>query len=390
MNFLNLLYQLLIAHKLSVSDFAAFNSLLSIFMIISAPLGTLQLAVAKFVSAYNAENKIAKIRYLLSDLFKKTSLLAIFGLLVFWAISIYLLNILKISSLSSSYIFTLLLATVWLLPVLSGGVQGLEFFHWFSSVSVLSSALKLLLAFILIYWGFNIAGALGALLASNIISIIIFYFPLKKYIFAGDLINADSGYKEMFIYLIPVATAQFCFIALVNSDMVLVKYFFSQESAGIYSLAQMLGKIFLFLPGAISIVMFPRISNLNAKNTETVSTLKKSLFYVFLLCLTAVFFYNLFPSFVFTIITGKVFSESILLGRLFSLSMSFFVLLYIFVSYFLSIKDLRFLKYLILSLVGQNIAIVFFHHSLFQVQLILCVNSFFLLVVHSWLVFRNR
>ncbi len=58
-NLFNLLYQLLIAHKLSTSEFAAFNSLLSIFMVISSPLGTIQMAVTKYSAEFNAHNQIA-------------------------------------------------------------------------------------------------------------------------------------------------------------------------------------------------------------------------------------------------------------------------------------------------------------------------------------------
>jgi O-antigen/teichoic acid export membrane protein len=162
----------------------------------------------------------------------------------------------------------------------------------------------------------------------------------------------------------------------------MVKYFFSPEEAGFYSIAQMLGKVFLFLPGAISIVMFPRTSVLNAKNKDTASTLTKSLFYGAGLCIISVFGYNLFPSFVLTVLTGKAFPLSIGLGRLFSVSMSFFALLFILIWYFLSIKDFRFIKYLVSFTLLQIFAITLFHNNLFQVQLALCVNSVLLFLIH--------
>ncbi|MDD5596176.1 MAG: hypothetical protein PHY94_08060, partial [Candidatus Omnitrophica bacterium] len=56
-NFFNLVYQLLIAHRLSVYEFASFNSLLSIFMVISAPLGTIQFVLAKYISEFNAHGQ---------------------------------------------------------------------------------------------------------------------------------------------------------------------------------------------------------------------------------------------------------------------------------------------------------------------------------------------
>jgi O-antigen/teichoic acid export membrane protein len=177
---------------------------------------------------------------------------------------------------------------------------------------------------------------------------------------------------------------------LVSLDMVLVKYFFSSNESGFYSLAQMVGKIFLFLPGAISIVMFPKIAGLNAKNMDTATTLKRSLLYAGILCIIASLVYNLFPSFILKILTGKVFSTPIILGRLFSISMSFFTLLYILIAYFLSKRDLHFLKYLISFTALQLLAIILWHKSLIQVQSILCINAILLFFVHLLLAYRTE
>lgn len=373
-NFFNLVYQLFIAHKLSPSDFAAFNSLLSLFTIFSSPLSTLQMGVTKYTAEFNAHNQIQKIKFLLSDLFKKTSILSLVNLLFFSIAASFIINALKIPSLSSGYILALLLSSTWVLLVFSGGIQGLELFSWFSWVSILGSMLKLSLALILIFLGYGISGALGALLSANLISIAIYYLVLKDFI-SFKPAKEHINYKEILVYLLPVAASYLCFMALVNFDMVLVKYYFPAESSGFYSLAQMVGKIFLFLPGAISIVMFPRASSLRAKKQDTSLILTRSLLYVFGLCIFACIIYNFFPEFVLKVLTGKVYPEAVLLGRLFGISMSFFSLALLLITYFLSVKDMRFLKYLIISCLCQNLAIFLFHDSLVRVQFILCINS---------------
>lgn len=387
-NIFNFLYQLLIAHRLSPTDFATFNSLLSIFMLLSSPLGTLQMAVTKYVSGFNAQKATGKVRFLLSDLFRKSAVLSAITLLIFWFACAPLLKFLKIPSLSSGYLLALLLASAWLAPVFAGGVQGLELFGWLASSTVISGGLKLGLASIFIILGFNIAGALGALLASNVIIFILLYFPLRGYLTLNPKIE-EVNYKEILWYLFPVAISYFCFTALVSFDIVMVKYYFSAQDSGLYSLAQMIGKVFFFLPGAISIVMFPRTSGLKAKNMDTVSTLEKSLLYVFILSAAAIVFYNIFPGFVLKVMTGKVYETSIFLGRIFSVSMSFFALLFILISYFLSIKDLRFIPYLVFFTVLQFVAIGIFHQNLFVVQYILCLNSIILFLVHLLLLKRK-
>lgn len=388
-NLFNLLYQLLIAHRLSPADFAAFNSLLSIFMLISSPLGTLQMAVAKYCAEFNAQNQIGRIKFLLFDLIGKTSLFAIFTFLFFWFILGYIMNVLRIPLVSCAYILALLLAFSWLTPVFSGAVQGLEFFGWLAFGSVLSGAFKLALAFAFVLLGYNVAGALGALLISTLIGLVILYFPLGRFI-SRKVAKEGINYKDIITYLFPIAISYFSFIALISFDMVLVKYFFSAQDSGIYSLAQMVGKIFLFLPGAVSIVMFPRTSGLKAKNMDTVLTLKRSLLYVLGLCVFAILLYNFFPNLVLKILTGKAYPESVLLGRLFSVSMSFFALLFILISYFLSIKDLRFIKHLVLFTGLQVLAIILFHRSLMQITLVLCVNAILLFLIHLILAYKKE
>jgi len=387
-NLLNLLYQLLIAHRLPAQEFASFNSLLAIFTIVAAPLLTLQLAVTKYCAEFNAHNQAAKLKFFLKDLLKKSSILGVITFLVFLFFSKYILSALKITSTSSGYILAGLVSCVWFMSISVGSVQGLQLFGWFSVVSASTGALKLILAFILTYLGYNISGALGALLAANIITALIFFFPMRRYFTFNPEVEEIDYQNDFISFLFPLAVAGLCFMSLVNIDMILVKYLFSAEDSGIYSLAQMVGKIFLFLPVAISTVMFPKASALNAKKMDTSAILKKSLIYVSALSILACVIYNAFPSIVLKALTGKVNRESVFLGRLFGISMSFFALIYTLQFYFLSVNDLRFIKFLVISTLFQILAITLFHNSLFQVQLVLCINSILLVFVYLLMAFK--
>ena len=157
-NAFNLLYQLLIAHRMSSVDFAGFNSLLAIFMLISAPLTTLQTAVAKYIAELNVKNQIKEIQALLSELIRKTLPLAIITFVGFYFLSFYIMDKLKIPSLSVGYILALLLASSWITQVLTGALQGLELFKWLVSLSVIGGELELLFAFIIIILGINLDG----------------------------------------------------------------------------------------------------------------------------------------------------------------------------------------------------------------------------------------
>jgi O-antigen/teichoic acid export membrane protein len=388
-NLFNLLFQLLIAHRLSPVDFAGFNSLLSIFMIIGAPLVTLQAALAKYSAEFKAKNELKKVESLLSSFFLKAVILAVLTFFIFYSARFYITDKLKIFSATPGYILAILVAVSWFFPIFAGGLQGLELFKWLMAVFLITGALKLILVFIFIQLGFNVSGALSAWLVGLLAGYLIAYFPLRNFL-SFKRKQEQVNFKEIFMYLLPVVISCLCFASLVNLDMLLVRYFFTPGDSGFYSLAQMMGKIFLFLPGAISIVMFPRASGLNAQNIDTSSTLKRSLLYASILCISAMLIYNLFPSFVLKILTGKTSPESVALGRLFSVSMSFFALSFILITYFLSLKDLRFVKYLVLFTLIQSLGIIFFHRSLVQVQMIIVVNAILLFSAHLILAYKRE
>jgi O-antigen/teichoic acid export membrane protein len=384
---LNLSYffcQLLLAHAISPADFAAFNTLTAIYMIVATPLTTLQTAVVKYGAEFNAQKQPEKIRSLFSFFLKGTLLLALLHFFIFYFSSSFIMARLKIPFASCGYILAFLIASSWVVPVFLGGIQGLELFFWLTLVTSLAGVIKLIFTFVFIKLGWAVPGALTASLISVLFEIVICAFILKGFL-SFKKIKAGVDFGKILLYLFPVAISSACFISLVSMDMILVKLFFENQDAGFYSLAQMLGKIFLFLPAAIAAVLLPRASSLHAQNANTATTLKKSLLYAFILCGIAVAGYNFSPSLVLSILTGKALPESIYLGRLFSVSMTFFSLLFILTTYFLSIEDLRFIKYLLFFTFLQALLICLFHETLIQVQLVMCLNAILLLLIHLYL-----
>jgi len=390
LNFFNLLYQLVIAHTLSADDFASFNSLLAIVMLIAGPLANLQRAIVKYVAEFNALKSDDKIRYLLSGLYRVTAILSIVSLFAFYFLSVYFAKKLHIEFISVSFILAGIFSVSWLGPIANGGIQGLELFGPMAFISVVSGAVKLGLAYILVKNGFNIIGAFAALFLSLIFEFLCNSLFLRKYISFPVRPVSGVKLKSVFMFVLPVAVSLFCFNALISTDMILVKYFFSADESGKYALAQMLGKIFLFLPTAISMVLFPRAAGLKARNQDTAHALKRSFFYALALCAGAIVFYNVFPEFSLRVLTGKSNPDSILLGRMSSISMSLYSLLFLMISYFLSVKDLRFIKYLAIGVLAQVLAIVFVPRQLINVQYVLIVNSLVLLMMCFGLGFKVK
>lgn len=369
-NLLNLLYQLLIAHRLSAVDFASFNSLLAVFGIVSAPLNTLQLEVTRRTAGFKARALTRELARWLTTLLRRHAWYAVITAIVAWVFCLKALPLFQIEQRGAGVMLALLLASMWIGPILSGAVQGVERFRWFSAVSVCSGIIKLLLAVVLTGAGFKIAGALGAFVAAQAALILGLVVSLRPYL--GREPAGRDSYKELLIACVPFALASVCFIILASIDMVAVKFFFSPSEAGYYSVAQMIGKIFLFLPGAVTMVMFPRTSSLSAEKRDPLPVVRRSLGYVFVVCVLAAIVYNSMPGLILKALTGKVFAESVALGRIFGVSMSLLTLGYVIISYFLSVRDWRFLKWLIGVTAVCVAALYAYHPSLMHVQLVMC------------------
>lgn len=401
-NIFSLLYHLYMIRNLSPINYGVLNSLFSIFMIVSIPSGTLQTVVTKFISTFYAINHHERINLLLRSFVKKTSVfgLVIFSILIFGSRGIS--SFLQISSPLLIVILGVITFFSIILPLTQGGLQGLQRFRYLGLTMIVNGSLKLLFGIIFVSVGFGVIGAMSALAISTFIALLLSFIMLASVLpkplalipeslrLKSNSPDPETNFSEVYRYFYPVATVFLCFMLLTNIDVVLVKHFFKPLEAGYYSIAQMVGKIILFLPVAITLVMFPKTSELHAQAKATSHLLKKSLLYVGALCGTAALICLLFPGLIIRLLSGEEYLHCIPLARIFSVSMVFFALVYVLLFYHLSIHRLGFIYSLVLLTVLQILAIILFHQSLSQVLYIMCGNAILLFVINFYLAFKRK
>jgi len=388
-NIFNLFYQLFIVRKLEVADFAAFSSLISIAMILSIPATTVTQTINKFTAAFQAHQQKEKIIALLARFSNLVFTLSLILFIILCLLIPFLSKFFKITDKIAIFFMATIVLGAWILPIYSGALQGLEKFHWWTFSSIFGAALKLVLTVVFIYFSWGMRGPLAAFALSNFACLLIFLIPLKDYIFTKPT-GTFLEFRQALYYLLPVALTYFCFNVLVSIDMVLVKRYFSDSLAGYYSVAQIIGKIFLFLSGPVTIAMFPKTAGLNARKQDTTHLLKRSIFYAGALTLLALLAYNLAPAFILKLLTAKDYPISISLGRFFSVSMSLYALVFALILYHLSIGDFRFIKSLVIFTFLEILAIILLHQTLFQVQICLCLNAFILFLINLRLALKER
>jgi O-antigen/teichoic acid export membrane protein len=401
-NIFHLLYQLYMVRNLSPIDYGVLNSLFSILMIVSIPSGTLQTVVTKFIATFHATNHPEKIGFLLRSFVKKIAVISLVVSLILILGSRGISSFLQITS--PLLVVTLGIITFFsiILPLTQGGLQGLQRFGYLGLTMITNSGLKLLLGVLFVSIGFRVLGAIGALAISTFFALLLSFSILtvvlpRPLLLIPESLQLESNnpdpeinFSEIYRYFYPVITVFFCFMILTNIDVVLVKHFFKPLEAGYYSIAQMVGKIILFLPVAITMVIFPKASKLHTQGKDTSHFLKKGLLYIGAVCGTGALICFLFPDLIIKLLTGKENLHCIPLVRIFSVAMTFFALVYLLLFYHLSIHRLDFIYSLVLLTLLHIIGIILFHESLSQVLYIMCGNGILLFFINVYLAFKRK
>lgn len=381
-NLCGLLFWLFMVRRLEPIEYGILNTLFSLFMILSLPASTIQTVVTKSVAQFFGRGEYAQIRCFLKHFGKRIIWFGILSLAVFIVLTPAIGSFLKIDSLALIAITGLILFIAIVFPLTIGVLQGAQRFLAMSINSVFNAMLKLILGITFVVLGFKVMGALvgfglAALLA---LMLSIFQFP-KELSRAKDGNLEDLHINSVYKYSVPVFFSLLGWMVLTNSDVILVKHFFSPQEAGFYSVAQMVGKIILFLPGVIGVVLFPKMSEAFGQQKTALGLLKKGLLITGFLCIAASILCSFVPGLVLKVLTRKETGEAVKLVPLFCIAMTFYALVQQFINYNLAIHRFRFTIYLMLAAFFQLSLISWFHPDLSTVVIFLIFNSLWLFFI---------
>jgi O-antigen/teichoic acid export membrane protein len=234
--------------------------------------------------------------------------------------------------------------------ITDGGLQGTQSFTGFGLVQVTQSFLRLVLAALFIWLGYQSAGAIVALPLACALSLAVAFWFLRPYLRKRGSSVAHSVNWHYSAYTLLGLSA---FAILTNLDAVFVKRFFSPHVAGNYAPVVTLAKISLFAPLALGIVMFPKVTQRQVAGRDPRPILMMALTATLIpgLALTLMFFS--FPSQIVKLIfTGAYADPGAVLG-LATLAATLYAGLNIWLNYALSLERPAFVFALAVVLVTQ-------------------------------------
>jgi len=351
---LNYLSNVFVGRMLGPTDYSIFTSLLSLSMILTVMAGVVQTMVTNYVARLRGRGATAEVGTLLVHLIKRLLPWGMGGALALALVSRPLSAFLRIPSALPVVVIGLGLIFMAVQPVALGALRGLQRFGALGATRIGGSAFRLMAAVGLIAVGLGATGAVASLPLASLSTFVLGTF------FLGDVLRrrergAVPRMDGLFEYSIHTALAMVCFAILTNSDVILVKSRFSPTEAGLYSAVATLGKITLWLPGAVVALLLPKAAELHVREEPTAGLARESLLTMGLLCgsITVAFF--LFPTpIVHTLFGEQYLANASLLGW-YGLAMTLYSLVNVWFFYYLAVQEKRY-SYVLLA--GATLQVV--------------------------------
>lgn len=373
-SFINYLYHVVMGRMLGPAGYGELAAIISLVGLLGMIPGSLNLVVIKYISSAKTKEEIASlVNWLKTKIFLASLIFSLVILITSSLISSFL-NINKISYLilvSVSFLFSLQ-------ALLNRSIlQGLLKFKEMVASILAENITKLSTGILLVYFGFQVGGAMAGFVAAAALGWYITSFYLRYSVKQNPHIAIDL--KGILLFTIPVLIQSVSVTSIYSSDVILVKHFFPAQTAGIYAALSTLGKIVFFGAGPIGAVMFPLVSQRNARGENYKRVFLYSFLATVLLSASILLFYWLYPEFAIKLLFGAKYLEAAGLLVWFGLFISLFTLSSLLVSYGLSLGKTRVVIFPLIAAVAQIILISLFHQTLYTVVFISAAVSALLL-----------
>lgn len=283
---------------------------------------------------------------------------------------------------------SLALLMLFVRPVTDGFLQGTQNFTRLAAVAVFQSSLRLAFALLLIQWGLSAFGAVLALPLATTSAYLLAVWFLRPYLQTAR--PATPNKQVSWRYSAHTLLGLLTFALLVNLDAIVVKALFSPEIAGNYAPVITLGKINLFIPLAIGMVLFPKAIQRHASGRDGRRLLLAALFAALLpgLGLTTIFF--LVPGFLTQFIFGDAYASLGVVVGLVGLATTFYAGINIWLNYALSTERPIYLYMLAVILILQATAMLLLATNLTAIATIMATAGFMGNLAGAALMLRRR
>jgi len=385
-SFLNYLYHFLSGNKLSPQDYGLLESLIVLTYFLSVLTQSFSLAVINLVAKANT-TLILPIINCLEKQALKLSFIFWFLVLIIYP---FFKSFLHLPNFSIYFIFSLQVLLWFPLTTYSSVLQSRLKFISFSLTGIFQSLTKNAWALILITLGWQAKGAIGGLVISSLIGLIISRYFVKKY-WQKEQGDKSIPYKltrSFWRFSSLSLITSLCLTSIYSIDIVLVRHYFPDFQSGIYAAVSVLGKIIFFGSTTILLVAYP----LFVKYKNSFNKLRQVFTFTFLTLTSLSFFglliFRLYPNLIVKLLYGTNYHEAVLLIPHYAVFITLFALLTGLIQFLLALENKWAVLITLTTCLLQIFSIVYKHNDLTTIINNSIFSVFIGLILGSFIVIR--
>ena len=257
-NATNYAYSLLMGRQLGPELFGEFTALLGVLMILSVASQSVQTVVARYSTGLQSSQGPEAVVDFARRLMWRLTLIGVAAFVVWIPIAFPLATVLQIDSPAPVIAAGSALILGFSLPVVWGAFQGEQRFRDLGLNMCILAIGRFILGAALVALGASVTGAVGALTIATAVAFVLAYPSVRSTLGSGTGRHVGPPARELVNYGLPTTLGLAAWTLLTNLDIVFVKAAESSTEAGYYGAAATIGKIALFLPLALGLVIFPK------------------------------------------------------------------------------------------------------------------------------------
>lgn len=275
----NVVFQMAVIRALPKIEYSLLTAFFGVLMILARPLATLTTGVSHYSSLMKQDGRIGDVGRLLKKWLFLTGMPALVLGIGVVVLNRPLAGFLHLERVAPVVITGAVLPALFWLPIVNGAGQGLQRFGWCSVSTVIGALTRLGLGAGLVWFVYPACGwamlghglSLYASLAVLLLGLFLMLHGKRK---------SDAALPSMRFYMLRSFIIQAAYAVLMTADVVLVKHYLPVDTEFAY--AATLGRMVVFLPGAIAIAMFPKVASRGGTTEEQRSIFLRSFGYTVL------------------------------------------------------------------------------------------------------------
>ncbi len=373
----NYLFNLILGRWLGPADFAEVSIIITLFLFLTFVTAGFQQTAAKFSAKFGALGQDDLLSQL-HDWLSKWAWRA--GFLALLIVGVGAWQWQSVFHTTSPWIFVLFalgLPFYFAQGIDRGILQGQTRFGSLAVSYQVEMWVRLIVGILLVAVGFAVYGAITGLVLSLVATWLITRWAIRRW--NGERLSGATSSppvlplahrQDVLAFAFPVLMAEVSLILINNSDVLIVKSFFDNVSAGHYAALALIGRIVFFATWSVVMTMFPIVAQRHERQESTRDLLWLSLGMVSVVSLLIVVASYAIPDQIIMLLFGSEYLAIAPLLWLYAIATSLFALANVLINYRLALGNRIGTVIALAAGAAQVILLLLFHASLEQVVLL--------------------